>query len=675
MLVKFFNRGTGKGSGAVDYLLKKTDPITKELREPPPLVLGFGNQSLTANIIDSLKFKHKYRSGVLSFAPEDAPTEEEQRELMADFEEIAFAGIAQQNRDILWVRHQHTGSSRVELHFIAPRVELSTGKSLNIAPPGWQGYFKPWRKKWNLQKGWADPDDPARARVSSPGHTAFEAKRKAARGEAPPLDTRARATASVESAIASGQAKNRNGVLKALEDNGFEVVRATNKSVTIKNQEWGGDPGNNRSKVRLKSQVFYKDWTLENQLNPTPLINTAKEVDKLDAEIKQKVAKRRDFNIQRYKQNVGVEAEPQTHNPSDYAEPAEFIAEVLGERAIIPRNAIARNRQELESFKSQISLVDYAITQGFTKIDKESSANSIKLRHPDDGKIIVKPGENDVYFAPNGSLKSGTVIDFVQQFHQVNLGQARKILRDYLGTSQPRSTRVNPVQLKTKLPQHVMSTLKSSPKTEAPVFVAQNYPNLRRHDYLERRGINPQLLQSDRFKNQLKLDKFNNAVFPYKDSQKVTGYELRNTNFKGFGSGGKKSLWQSNQKSDDSRLVIVESPIDALSFHQLHGDERTRYLATGGTISPRQQELIEVELRAIAQKSGVIIFATDNDEPGNKLAEQIDNLAPDVNFFLKKRMKPKFKDWNEDLIAKLNQKLQQEEVTKRRVTKSNNREL
>ena len=675
MLLKFFTRGSGSGSRAINYLTRGDDPITKQLRQPAPEILRSGFAKMTGKVIDELKFKQKYTSGVLSFAPEDAPTEEEQQELIDDFEAIAFAGIAQQNRDILWVKHQHTGNNRVELHFVAPRVELSTGKSLNIAPPGWQNYFKPWRKKWNLQKGWADPDDLARARVSSPGHTAFEAKRKAAKGVALPLDTRARATAAVESAIASGQAKNRDGVLKALQDNGFEVVRATNKSVTIKNQEWSGDPTNNRSKVRLKSQVFYKDWTLENQLNPPPLIDTAKEADKLDAEIKRKVAKRRDFNIQRYKQNVGVEAVLKIHNPLDYPEPANFLAAVLGEQAIIPKKAIARNRQELDTFKSQINLVDFAIAQGFSIDKKASSTNSVSLRNEIGEKIVVRPVTegHDVYFTPNNFLKSGTVIDFVQQFHQVNLGQARKILRDYLGQTQ--QTGKVGRQRRPRLPQHVMSTLKSSSKTDAPVFVAQNYPNLWRHDYLERRGITPQLLQGDRFKNQAKLDDRNNATFPYRDLGRITGFELRNFDFKGFSKGGSKSLWRSNQQPDDSQLVIVESPIDALSFHQLHGDRRTRYIATGGTISQRQQELIEVELRAIAQKSGVIILATDNDEAGDKLAEQIDKLAPDVKFFLKKRMQPKLKDWNEDLMAKLNQKLQQENATKKRVSESNESEL
>src|SRR5688572_5396959 len=68
---------------------------------------------------------------------------------------------------ILWVKHRHAG--RTELHFLVPRVELSTGKSLNIAPPGWEALFNPFRETYNALLGWASPDDPAHARdVSLP---------------------------------------------------------------------------------------------------------------------------------------------------------------------------------------------------------------------------------------------------------------------------------------------------------------------------------------------------------------------------------------------------------------------------------------------------------------------------------------------------------------------------
>ena len=367
MLIKFFNRGTGSGKGTVNYLTRKDDPITKKLREPAPEVLRFGNPSLTADLIDSLRFQHKYRSGVLSFAPEDAPSEKEQQKLIDDFEAIAFAGIEDDNRNILWVRHQHTGSNRIELHFLTPRVELSTGKSLNIAPPGWRSYFQPWQDKWNLKSGWADPGDPSRARVSSPVHTAFEAKRKTIKGEKLPSDTRSRATATVELAIALCQASDREGVVKALKDGGFKILRATKKSITIANQDWTGDPKSSRAKVRLKSQVFYSDWSRANQLNP-PIVSNAEKSAKLlelEAELQEKVAKRKSFNQEKYPKPEN-QSQSQPH-PKDYLTLDDFMEANDGDRTIGSKKnnypAIAR-KQELQQLKQDINLVEFAIAHG-----------------------------------------------------------------------------------------------------------------------------------------------------------------------------------------------------------------------------------------------------------------------------------------------------------------------
>lgn len=72
MLVKFFPRGVGKGSGPVQYITRLDSPNTGQLREPAPEIIR-GNPELTTQLIDGLDFQYKYNSGVLSFATEDAP--------------------------------------------------------------------------------------------------------------------------------------------------------------------------------------------------------------------------------------------------------------------------------------------------------------------------------------------------------------------------------------------------------------------------------------------------------------------------------------------------------------------------------------------------------------------------------------------------------------------------
>ncbi|MGB5632021.1 MAG: nuclease, partial [Waterburya sp.] len=107
MLIKFFARGTGGGRGPVEYITRRDDPSTGSLRSPAPEVLR-GNPVITRRLIDGLEFKHKYRSGVLSFAPRDAPTEKEIEAVIDSFEKYAFAGLSKDAYNILWVKHTHT---------------------------------------------------------------------------------------------------------------------------------------------------------------------------------------------------------------------------------------------------------------------------------------------------------------------------------------------------------------------------------------------------------------------------------------------------------------------------------------------------------------------------------------------------------------------------------------
>ena len=131
MLIKFTTGGRGGGGTVAAYLL---DPEREGREAAAPEVLR-GDMARTAELIDSITRKWTYTHGVLSFAPEDAPTEDEQRTAMDAFESFAFAGLDAEQYDITWVRHQHTSGGRVELHFVTPRMELTSGRALNIAPP------------------------------------------------------------------------------------------------------------------------------------------------------------------------------------------------------------------------------------------------------------------------------------------------------------------------------------------------------------------------------------------------------------------------------------------------------------------------------------------------------------------------------------------------------------
>ena len=244
MLIKFFG-GTGSGGGIASYLV---DPGREGREGAAPEVLS-GDIEQTRALIDSQDRKWTYSTGVLSFAPEDRPTEAQQRQLMKDFERLAFAGLRTDQYDITWVRHSHTSGGRIELHFLTPRMELETGKAFNIAPPGWEQSYAPLRDAYNYEHGWARPDDPARSRSLQ---WATERQDR--------TETRETISAYLEDAVVMGQVTDRETLVTALHEAGFETPRLGKNYVTAMNPETG-------ERWRLKGRIYEQDWTRSSELD------------------------------------------------------------------------------------------------------------------------------------------------------------------------------------------------------------------------------------------------------------------------------------------------------------------------------------------------------------------------------------------------------------------------
>ena len=157
------NRADGDASSASGYVLAEHDHRGRE-RELVRVLRGDPNR--VARVADSLTTQHRYTSGVIAWSVEDAPTEDQIAEVLADFERFAWAGLDPDRACWSAVRHDEADGS-VHVHVLAARVDLETGRALNIAPPSWRKDFGPWRDRWNISEGWARPEDPQRARQSS----------------------------------------------------------------------------------------------------------------------------------------------------------------------------------------------------------------------------------------------------------------------------------------------------------------------------------------------------------------------------------------------------------------------------------------------------------------------------------------------------------------------------
>lgn len=274
VIVKFHARGKGGGSGPVDYLLG-------EDRDRDQAQVLRGDPEQIRELIDSVQFAQRYKSGVLSFEESDISPEQKQQ-VMDSFQEALLPGLDSSNYGILWVEHRD--KDRLELNFVVPTVELQTGKRL-------QPYYDPidrqrindWKQITNHEQGFSDPDDPAKRRTLN------------IRGVPPESTKQAQEyiTAGVLSKIASGDVTDRLSLIHELQQEGFEIARTTKNSISIKNP-------NGARNIRLSGAIYERDF----RAGP----DVAAEIEKCSAEHREGAQARISAVAERYRAAVGVRA-------------------------------------------------------------------------------------------------------------------------------------------------------------------------------------------------------------------------------------------------------------------------------------------------------------------------------------------------------------------------------
>jgi hypothetical protein len=234
MIVKFHPRGSGGGSGPVDYLLGKD-------RQREGATVLQGKPEDVRELIDASPYAKKYTSGVLSFAESDlAPGQREK--LMESFERVLMPGLDKDQYSVLWVEHADKG--RVELNFVIPNTELLTGKRLQ---PYYDRADRPridaWQTVVNGRLRLHDPNDPANRRALVTPSALPKTQQEAAHA----------ITAGLLSLASAGELRTRQDVTEALTASGFEVVRTTKSSISI------ADPDGGRN-IRLKGAIYEQSF-------------------------------------------------------------------------------------------------------------------------------------------------------------------------------------------------------------------------------------------------------------------------------------------------------------------------------------------------------------------------------------------------------------------------------
>ena len=232
-----------------DYLLKdKEQPDGKRIGAEV-LRGDIDNQAL---LIDSLDFKQKYTSGCLSFTETaNQVTQEQKNALMDGFEQTIRAGLDVDRVSVSWIEHRDKG--RLELNFVFANVDLEHGRAFQpYVHSVDKRRVNAWKDMQNIEHGFTDPNDPAK-------------KRLMAQRDNLPRDikgTRQAITEGLHALIIEGAITNREGVVQALKDGGFEIARETDRAISIKN------PTGKRN-IRLTGGLYERDFNFSREVQNT----------------------------------------------------------------------------------------------------------------------------------------------------------------------------------------------------------------------------------------------------------------------------------------------------------------------------------------------------------------------------------------------------------------------
>ncbi|MDF5728912.1 MAG: MobV family relaxase [Rhizonema sp. PD38] len=262
---------------------------------------------------------------------------------------------------------------------------------------------------------------------------------------------------------------------------------------------------------------------------------------------------------------------------------------------------------------------------------------------------IISITDSKFYDFSGEQRGGGGAIDLVMHVKECNFRQAVAWLGDRFGES----GMIGAVTF------HALNEAQQIPLFEPVPFFTPPEPDEKRWQAVQHyltivRKLPENLVQALRDRSLVYADSKQNAVFIMRSLDgDVTGAFLRGTvgkdnTFMGLAAGTKRNAgWfyvQSGTEGDlIQRAVLTKSPIDALSVSVMEQpqQQRTLYLAVDSALC------LPVEFLSKIPK---VVAAYDNDIAGNETARFIKQLLPQTT-----RLKPKAKDWNEELAKRREQ--------------------
>lgn len=280
-----------------------------------------------------------------------------------------------------------------------------------------------------------------------------------------------------------------------------------------------------------------------------------------------------------------------------------------------------------EELKKNIDLEQFLIYCGYRIRRDKTSRRWPVYTNGVETVIVGNYGDIKLYQVPNAD--HGTIINFcfnrpelLNKYQGSPAQRVNQLLHDFLNL--PADQKV--------LPPKSVSVIKNHPfamPDNCKFSLCKNRYGYK-FNYLRERGISDKTLHSPNFTNiGLFHDGetgFSNIAFPiYNARNEIQGYDRRGKKYKSFVKNSNKyeCIWISDNMIKPQKIVIGESPIDMLSYHQMFGNDSRNilYFSINGNMGYKQ---IITILELICQKKPeLIVSAFDNDMAGTNYTAKL----------------------------------------------------
>jgi len=309
--------------------------------------------------------------------------------------------------------------------------------------------------------------------------------------------------------------------------------------------------------------------------------------------------------------------------------------------------------QDLKRVKREVNLVQHLSSMGYG-LDKEKSCRTYAVMEKEGDKLIVRTSPRNetghwAYMSATDSQDKGTIVDLM-----LNRGYTYEHIR---GLKSGHLDDTVWKQACSEQKTHI--TDKEIQKKLALERLSGTQIVSRQENYLEKRGIGASTYSTYEG-NGMKVGR--QAIFGlYQELNHHGDGRLCSTisyyftemgeSRKYFQSGLPRGLSVLKANNSSNRIIITESPIDALSHKQLHGGNAT-YMCTCGSLTVQIKEELKVVMEGARLHNKEVFLSFDNDEAGKRMSNHVTEICKGSGITPKSVQPLTGKDWNEELMQK-----------------------